>query len=110
MKIENIIYSVFAFILGMLLVNMFQDICGCKVVEGHNSFPSGRYKLIFDECNPEIVITDNDRQPESTLPTPSPTTLPTPSPTTLPTPSPTTLPTPSPTTLPTPSPNKNNVV
>jgi hypothetical protein len=37
MKIENIIYCIFALLLGMLLANMFQDICGCNVVEGNSN-------------------------------------------------------------------------
>ena len=34
MKIETIVYCVVALILGMLIANMLQNVCGCKIVEG----------------------------------------------------------------------------
>ena len=34
MKTEQIIYCVVALLLGMLLVNMLKNVCGCKLTEG----------------------------------------------------------------------------
>ena len=34
MKTDHILMCVVALILGMLLANMFKNVCGCKVVEG----------------------------------------------------------------------------
>lgn len=40
MKIEQIMYCVFALLLGMLLANMLQNVCGCNVVEGGGLAPA----------------------------------------------------------------------
>ena len=38
MKTETIVYCVVALLLGMLLANMLNNVCGCKnIVEGKNS-------------------------------------------------------------------------
>ena len=34
MKTESIVMCVVSLILGMLLANMFKDVCGCNIVEG----------------------------------------------------------------------------
>ena len=37
MKTDQIVMCVVALLLGMLLANMLKNVCGCKVVEGHES-------------------------------------------------------------------------
>ena len=37
MKTGQIMYCVFALLLGMLLANMLQNVCGCNVVEGNRA-------------------------------------------------------------------------
>tara|TARA_B100000035_G_C20983138_1_gene546465 strand:+ start:706 stop:957 length:252 start_codon:yes stop_codon:yes gene_type:complete len=60
---ENIIYYVVAFFLGMLLVNMLKNVCGCNNIEGlwvedyetiipccgPTQYCNG--KLTYDNCN-----------------------------------------------------------
>ena len=36
MNTEQILMYVIALILGMLLANMLKNVCGCKLMEGHN--------------------------------------------------------------------------
>ena len=39
MDTKTIVMCVFALILGMLLVNMLKNVCGCKTVEGVDEIP-----------------------------------------------------------------------
>ena len=47
MKMETVVYCVFALLLGMLLANMLKNVCGCKTVEGMTAV-----RKVRDICDP----------------------------------------------------------